>query len=68
MSRANVRKYSFDDAVNKYVIVSINDTFVEANKFHNTTNINGVCSLFFNDVDGNGDGQVREDRSVADEE
>lgn len=62
MSRVNARKYSFNENIDKCVIVSINDTFVEANQFHDNPNIKGVCSLFFNDVEGHETGHmVRED-------
>ena len=62
MSRVNAREYSFDENINECVIISINDTFIEANEFHNNPNIKGVCTLFFNDVEGNGTGHmVRED-------
>ena len=62
MSRVNARKYSFDENIDKCIIISINDTFVEANQFNPNLNIKGVCSLFFNDVENNSDGHmVRED-------
>ena len=62
MSRANARKHSFDPAIDKCVIISINDTFIEANKFNNNPKIKSVCSLFFNDVEGRETGHmVRED-------
>ena len=62
MSRANARKHSFDPAIDKCVIISINDTFIEANKFNNNPKIKSVCSLFFNDVEGHETGHmVRED-------
>jgi hypothetical protein len=58
MSRENARKHSFHSDINKCVIVSINDTFVEANRFSRNPNIKGVCSLFFNDVEGHGEGHM----------
>jgi protein tyrosine phosphatase len=62
MSRVKAREHSFKENINKCIIVSINDTFVDANEFNNNPNIKGVCSLFFNDVEGNGIGHmVRED-------
>lgn len=62
MSRVKAREYSSKGDINKCVIISINDTFVEANEFNNNPNIKGVCSLFFNDVEGHETGHmVRED-------
>jgi predicted protein tyrosine phosphatase len=62
MSRANARKHSFDPSINKCIIISINDTFVEANQFYPNPQIKAVCSLFFNDVEGHEMGHmVRED-------
>ena len=62
MSRRNARNYSFCDDIEKCVIISINDVNDVLNKFNNNPNIKAVCSLRFNDVEGNRDGHmVRED-------
>lgn len=54
MSRQNARAYSFDPSIARCVIVSINDVADELNRFHNNHNILSVCSLSFDDVEGNG--------------
>ena len=62
MSRVNARKHSFNEDIDKCIVISINDTFAEANKFNSNAKIKGVCSLFFNDVEGHETGHMtRED-------
>ena len=53
MSRQNARRYSFDTAIEKTIIVSINDVADEANQFASNPKIIDTCSLFFDDVEGN---------------
>lgn len=52
MSRQKARKHSFREDIKKCVIVSINDKADVRNNFHNNSNIKAICSLFFDDVEG----------------
>lgn len=52
MSRENAKAYSFRDNINKCVIVSINGTDEELNRFNENPAIKAICPLVFNDVEG----------------
>ena len=53
MSRQDARRYSFNTAIEKTIIISINDVADEANQFASNPQIIDTCSLFFDDVEGN---------------
>ena len=53
MSRQNARSYSFNKDIDTCIIVSINDVADVKNQFDDNDNIKAVCSLFFDDVEGN---------------
>ena len=62
MSKAAARKYSFNENIEDCVIVSINNVSEPANQFNPNPHIKGVCTLFFNDVEGDErDCMTRED-------
>lgn len=52
MSRQNARRYSFDTAIEKTIIISINDVADEANQFASNPQIVCTRSFFFDDVEG----------------
>jgi hypothetical protein len=52
LSRENAKRYSFETNINKCIIISINGTDEELNKFNDNPNILAICPLVFNDVEG----------------
>ena len=52
MSREKARLYSYEKDIDRCIIVSINGTDEELNRFAENSAIKAVCPLVFNDVEG----------------